>query len=308
MISPDGGRVWNGNDRSLGQEYLDLMGYGDLAFGARSKQIRDRLLAQESFDEAALQAIQLDDDALYMQYWRKLLLETAASTAQPLSVECVAAVEQWGGEAAIDSIGYRIVSDFRKNVFEAIFGFHARLDGRPIPTGTLADHLKLKAGWLDMHYDDVAHDLIAARPMHWLPETYANWDELLVEAARVTEQRLTAEQSLQQATWGQVNTTAIQHPLSKALPWVSGWLDMPARQVPGDNHMPRVQGSAFGASQRLVVSPGREKEGIYHQPGGASGHFLSPFYRTGYEDWVDGTASPLLPGEAEHELKLLPRE
>ena len=36
---------------------------------------------------------------------------------------------------------------------------------------------------------------------------------------------------------------------------------MPAQPLPGDQHMPRVQGEAFGASQRLVVSPGREAQG-----------------------------------------------
>jgi penicillin amidase len=82
---------------------------------------------------------------------------------------------------------------------------------------------------------------------------------------------------------------------------------MPELPLPGDNHMPRVQSPAGGASQRMVVSPGEEEKGIYHQPGGQSGHPLSPYYRLGYEDWVYGKASPLLPGSSEHQLKLTPK-
>ncbi|MEO1088453.1 MAG: penicillin acylase family protein, partial [Acidobacteriota bacterium] len=52
--------------------------------------------------------------------------------------------------------------------------------------------------------------------------------------------------------------------------------------------------------------PGREHEAIFHMPGGQSGHPLSPFYLEGYQDWVDGTATPLLPGPARHTLTLDP--
>jgi penicillin amidase len=70
--------------------------------------------------------------------------------------------------------------------------------------------------------------------------------------------------------------------------------------------MPRVQGRAFGQSERLVVSPGHESEGILEMPGGQSGHPLSPYYRAGHEAWVRGEATPLLPGPVQHTLVLKP--
>ena len=81
---------------------------------------------------------------------------------------------------------------------------------------------------------------------------------------------------------------------------------MPADPLPGDIDMPRVQTPTFGASMRLVVSPGHEAEGLLHMPGGQSGHPLSPFYRAGHEAWVKGEPTPLLPGPAEHTLTLTP--
>ena len=83
-------------------------------------------------------------------------------------------------------------------------------------------------------------------------------------------------------------------------------LDMPTRELPGDHHMPRVQDGAFGASERFAVSPGREDEGYLELPGGPSGHPLSPFYRSGFDDWAAGRPTPFLPGTPAHKLTLSP--
>ena len=96
----------------------------------------------------------------------------------------------------------------------------------------------------------------------------------------------------------------IQHPLSKAIPLLSGFLDMPEVQLPGDHDMPRVQDGNVGASERFAVSPGHEDQGYIHMPGGQSGHPLSPYYRAGFMDWVQGNPSPFLPGASEHRLTL----
>lgn len=111
---------------------------------------------------------------------------------------------------------------------------------------------------------------------------------------------------LAERTWGERNTSAIRHPLSRALPLLSRWLDMPSRPLPGDRDMPRVQGPTHGASERLVVSPGQEELGIFHMPGGQSGHPLSPYYRAGHEVWEEGRPAPLLPGDAVATLRLVP--
>ncbi len=111
---------------------------------------------------------------------------------------------------------------------------------------------------------------------------------------------------LEDCNWGRENTLAMRHPLSAALPFAAHWLDMPAQPLPGDSAMPRVQGVRFGASQRLVVSPGREAQGYFQMPGGPVDHPLSPFYGAGHDDWVAGRPAPLMPGPAQHRLQLSP--
>lgn len=71
--------------------------------------------------------------------------------------------------------------------------------------------------------------------------------------------------------------------------------------------MPRVQGRISGASERMVVSPGREEQGLFHMPGGQSGHPLSRWFLAGHDDWTEGRPTPLLPGAPAHTLTLEPR-
>ena len=66
--------------------------------------------------------------------------------------------------------------------------------------------------------------------------------------------------------------------------------------------MPRVQDGSFGASERFAVSPGRERDGYLELPGGPSGHPLSPFYRSGFDDWANGVPTPFLPGSPVYRL------
>jgi penicillin amidase len=81
---------------------------------------------------------------------------------------------------------------------------------------------------------------------------------------------------------------------------------MPPDPLPGDQAMPRIASPTFGASERMVVSPGHEADGIIEMPGGQSGHPLSPYWGAGHEAWVRGEATPFLPGKTAYSLKLSP--
>ena len=65
---------------------------------------------------------------------------------------------------------------------------------------------------------------------------------------------------------------------------------------------------ANGASERMVVSPGNEREGIMQMPTGQSGHPLSPYYRNSHAAWASGEPTPFLPGPTRCTLTLAPRD
>jgi penicillin amidase len=130
---------------------------------------------------------------------------------------------------------------------------------------------------------------------------------LLEDASREVRDALTQQGPLSARTWGEQNTAKICHPLARALPsFARGALCMPFESLAGDVAMPRVQAPDFGASERMVVSPGHEADGIIHMPGGQSGNPLSPFWGAGHDDWVHGRPTPFLPGAARYSLRMDP--
>jgi len=149
--------------------------------------------------------------------------------------------------------------------------------------------------------------MVSRQPPQLLAREYDSWPAFLGAQLDATVADLHEEcPELARCSWGGRNVVRVRHPLARALPALAGLLDMPALELPGDAHMPRVQSLAFGASERFAVSPGHEQEGYFLLPGGQSGHPLSPFYRSGFRAWAKGEPQPFLPGAAEHTLTLGP--
>jgi penicillin amidase len=206
-------------------------------------------------------------------------------------------IQTWDGHASVNEAGHRLVKTFRTTVADMILNpIYA-----PIRKRVPESHFGLDC-------EQPLWSILNARPAHLLPRGYAKWDDLLLRAARFTSklgERHPGGKPLRDCTWGAANVLSMRHPLSGLFPqWLGKHLDMPAQALPGDSELPRVQGRDFGASERFVVSPGRESDGIYEQPGGESGHPLSPFYSAGHENWVKGNPSPLLPGASKTRLVL----
>jgi penicillin amidase len=196
-------------------------------------------------------------------------------------------------------VGFRLVRAFRLAAAERVF------EPLTAPCHERDEDFDYQRIW---QYEGPLWRLVTERPEHLLDPRHATWDEALLATVDAMLEELTEDGTpLSQLTWGARNTVRIQHPLSRAVPWLGRFLDMPADPLPGDSNMPRVQGVVHGASQRMVVSPGREDDGIFHMPGGQSGHPLSPFYSKGHEAWAKGEATPFLPGPAAHTLELIPR-
>ena len=302
IVDPPGGRLWTANGRVVDGAWLNLLGDGGYALGARARQIRDGLLERDRFDERDFLALQLDDRALFLARWRELLLVTLtpdAARANPRWDDLRRYVADWGGRAAVDSVGYRAVRAFRLQVRDRAFA--------PLTAACRQADPRFDYG-LFRQSEGPLWQLISQRPSHLLDPRYPDWSALLLDAADATLAELTADgRPLAAHAWGDYNQVRIQHPFSRFLPWPSRWLDLPAQALPGDLHMPRIQTPDSGASERLAVAPGRQRNGILHLPGGQSGHPLSPFYRAGHVAWATGEPLPLLPGPTAHRLRLEPR-
>ena len=303
IYNPPGGRIWTANARVVDGAALRIVGDGGYDFAARARQIRNNLQAKEQFTAQDMLEIQTDDRAIFLANWRELLLTVLSDEVVGEDDELLEyrrLVEGWIPRAVAESTGYRLVRSFRMEVRSRVF------------SGLMAPVREFYAGDVDLlmsnQFEAPLWQVLHVQPSHLLPSSYASWDELMLEAVRSNIRDLAENHDarLAERTWGERNMATIRHPLSAAVPLLSGWLDMPAEPLNGDSNMPRAQGPDWGASERFSVMPGDEARGLLQMPTGQSGHPMSDFYRKGHADWVNGTPSDFLPGAAQHTLTLVP--
>jgi penicillin amidase len=305
ILNPPEGLLWTANQRLVGGEAYAKLGDSAYDDGPRGRQIRDDLRAivatGKPVTPTELLGVMLDDRAVFLARWQEFLLSVLSDDAVAGKIarsDLRDAVRQWDGRAGVDSAAYRIVRAFRIHV--------SRKALAPFADPVRAAYPGLDArDWL---YEDALWRLTHEQPAKLLNPKFASWEDLLLSAADdVLADIDKAGKSPASFTWGSLNQLRMRHPFSRVLPgFLSPFFDMPVQSLPGAADMPRVQDPSFGQSERLVVSPGREEEGIFHMPGGQSGHPLSPYYRAGHADWVEGKPTPLLPGKTEHTLTLRP--
>ena len=320
VLDPPDMRLYTANSRVVNKAAEAFVGNGGYALGARASRIRDLLNARNTyFRESDMLTMQLDDQTPLLEPWWQQL--SAQVQNQPRYAGVANLLGGWNRRAATDSVSYRIVRTFRAEVLAEYLNAFAAPMRAADPTFTLN---------FPSHAEVMVAPILRAQAPHLLPKPYKSYAEFelacLDRALAKMLGKLSAEQiarapyanalltdaeisleSLENHTWGEQNTAKIQHPLSKAIPVLGWFLDMPSDELPGDTgHVVRAQGPAFGASERLSVSPGHEEQGILQMSGGQSGHPLSPFYGAGHSAWVNGEPTPLLPGAVAHQLTLVP--
>ena len=306
IMNPGHGRLWTANNRVVSGEALKVLGDGGYDLGARAKQIRDGLFAKSTFTEQDLLDIALDARGVLLEKWRDrliALLSARNGEENPLFDALMNQLKFEKDLQATDSaVAYRIVRAYRYMLRDTLY----RAWLQPV----YESHPDWKVGHLSNQWEAVLTDVLDKEPAHFLPAPFKSWQELqlTVLSATLEDLGIDTPQDFLSKTWGERNRASIRHPLSRFIPVVGKYLDAPYTPIIGDANMPRVAAPTFGASERMVVSPGHEERGIFHMPGGQSGHPLSPFYLAGHDDWLHGRPTPFLPGETVYTLKLVAQQ
>ena len=303
ILDPPDGRIWTANARVVDGEHLARLGDGSYEIGSRARVIRDRLASKERFTARDLLDIQLDTRAEFLARWRDVILKTltpAAIAGRDDRARFRRIVDQgWSGQAAPDSVAYRLTRGFRDVVSERVIAF---VLSECYEADRSFDYTTVR------RRDGAIWTLANEQPQHLLDPAYSTWSDMLAAAVDTTIEQAMRGQSgdLRDRVWSEYNAVRYRHPLSAGMPFIGRWLDMPQEPLPGDLFTPRVHWGAIGASERMIVSPGREADGIMHMPIGQSGHPLSPFYANSHGAWVKGEPTPFLPGPTVHALTLSP--
>ncbi|MGH8508691.1 MAG: penicillin acylase family protein [Gammaproteobacteria bacterium] len=299
LVDPRNGFIATANNRTLGKGYPYSLGH-NYAHDYRAFRINEQLGASRSITEPDMLNLQLDTKSRVYNFYRALALEVL-DTATPWEAEVRRALLRWDGRARTDSIGFAFLADLRRRLIETTLS--------PFLQPCLDRDPEFSYRWFKV--DSPLRQLLLAKRPETLPAShrYPDWNAFLIDVIEDTYihyKRHFGYKPLHHLTWGEVNRTRIGHPFSARLPWLRRFLDMPADPLAGCAHCVRVVFDNHGASERFVVSPGHEEQGILHIPGGQSGHPLSIHYRDQHAHWVSGRPLPFLSREVSHTLILTP--
>ncbi len=300
LLNPPSGFIVNANQRMLGDGYPYVIGhYFDQ--GYRAYRIAERLSDAKNLTERDMFALQLDTRVEFYRFYQRLALSLLHESNDEVQVKLKQNLTNWDGFAERDSVGFAVLVEFRKLLLDAVIApFMAKC--RAYDPEFQFDSAMI---------DEPLQQLLEAKLPTLLPDKihYRDWDSflhgLLIRAERNVLERISADFP-ENSAWGTVNQVTIEHPFSASLPLLKNWLNMPKVAVSGCVQCVRMNESGYGASERLVVSPGHEGNGLLHMPGGQSGHPLSPYYGDQQQAWVEGTALPLESGTSVHRLELVP--
>lgn len=297
-LEPARGFVVNANQRMTAEQSV-VLGH-DFGHGYRAYRITERLARMTNSSERDSLDVQLDVRSEPLELYRQVALEALqrAQKSTPLREDARAALMVWDGKAALNSHGFALVRAIRRELVDALFARWLAACGAAEPDFAL--------DFADVD-TPLSRALSADRQLlrGTLPE---GRDALVLQAvdrAAAALVRAHPGRALAELRWGEVSEVALSHPLA-ALPGFSWLLDMPRRELAGCGQCVRMNAGTLGASERMVVAPGREADGILHMPGGQSGSPFSPHYADQQSAWVTGEALPFLAGKAVETLTLLP--
>lgn len=301
-VNPSAGFIVNANQRMLNDDYPYVIGH-DFDHGHRAHRIAEKLSMANNLDERDMLTLQLDTRVEFYRFYQRLALSLPPGDAREAGERWRESLERWDGSAEKGSVGFALLVEFRRLLLdEVISPYLTRC--RSLDPG-----FRLQRATID----EPLQQLLEAKLPELLPhkERYPDWDAFLRDLLIRSERNISAKyggESAESLTWGAVNRVSIAHPFSSALPLLGTFLDMPPVPVSGCRECVRVYSPGYGASERMVVAPGHELNGLFHMPGGQSGHPLSAHYDDQHSAWVEGTPTPFLVDDLVHRLYLVPVE
>jgi len=136
-------------------------------------------------------------------------------------------------------------------------------------------------------------NVLLHRPKRWLPEKYANYDELLTAAVEAAVSAPDASQDLASWKWGAVNAVRIQHPILGGIPLLNYWSGPGTREQSGSGYTVKAVTRNHGPSERFTANMADLDQSTLNTVTGQAGNFLSPYYMDQWNAWYEGTTFTL---------------
>jgi penicillin amidase len=136
-------------------------------------------------------------------------------------------------------------------------------------------------------------NVVQHQPKRWLPEAYANYDELLAVAVAAAidpnpTHDLPAPQDLNSWKWGDFHPVEIQHPIFGKIPLPRRWAGPGVQPQSGSEYSVKAVSRSHGPSERMTVDLANLDQSTLNLVTGEAGNLFSPYYLDQWKAWYEG--------------------
>ena len=136
-------------------------------------------------------------------------------------------------------------------------------------------------------------NVVQHQPKRWLPDTYANYDELLTAAVEAAVDSNPAHgsdapQDLNSWKWGDFHPVEIQHPIFGRIPLLRRWTGPGLQPQSGSEYTVKAVSRSHGPSERMTVDLANLDQSTLNLVTGEAGNLFSPYYMDQWKRLVRG--------------------
>jgi len=136
-------------------------------------------------------------------------------------------------------------------------------------------------------------NILLHHPKRWLPEKYANYEELLTAAVDAAVSGADAPKDLASWHWGSFNAVEIEHPVLGKIPVIKRWSAPGVKEQSGSEYTVKAVTRHHGPSERFTANLADLDQSTLNIVTGQGGNFLSPYYMDQWKAWYEGTTFTL---------------
>ena len=284
----------------------------------RTARIYRVLGSGKKFSAADMLALQTDAYSELDRFFAERFVYALDHAKNP-SVRAKAAAEilrQWDGrmieDSAAPTIAVRARQELARLLLEPKLGAVPK-DPEQIETtlNWMSYSWMMSTVWLE--------NVVEHQPKRWLPEAYANFDELLVAAISAAVSPNPAKSAdalpdLNSWKWANFNPVEIQHPIFGRIPILRRWSGPGLQPQSGSEFTVKAVSRSQGPSERMTVDLANLDQSTLNLVTGEAGNFLSSYYMNQWKAWYQGYtftwpfSQPAVEKVRSHQLELDPEK
>jgi penicillin G amidase len=282
----------------------------------RTARIYRVLESGKKFSAADMLALETDIDSELDRFFAERFVYAVDHT-KSASVRAKVAAEimrQWDGRmienSAAPTIAVRARQELTHLLLEPKLGTAPKDPGQAEPSLSWKSYQWMMSSvWLE---NVVQHQL-----KRWLPQAYANYDELLTAAVEAavdlnSGHGFVVPKDLNSWNWGDFHPVEIQHPIFARIPLLRHWAGPGLQRQSGSEYTVKAVSRSHGPSERMTVDLANLDQSTLNLVTGEAGNLFSPYFIDQWKGWYEGFtftwpfSGPAVEKARTHELVLEP--